>query len=234
MAIVAGVDFGTLSVRVSIVDSEKGRLGSATAEYPLLRKKEDPDHATQRHADHMSALASATAQSGGSGGRARRGCTRDRPRYHRVERDSGGRGPGAARRLLPLVRPPRQERSGRDHREGARETVWRRSTGAAASTRRSGASRSCCTGCATTPTSAARWSPRSSTATWWRRCCAASRIRRRFRAVGLRHGPQVDVERGLGGLPADEFLAGVDPLLAGIGDQARRPLRNVGHRSPAI
>ena len=53
---VAGVDFGTLSVRVSIVDSEKGRLGSASAEYPLIRKKEDPDYATQRHAQHMSAL----------------------------------------------------------------------------------------------------------------------------------------------------------------------------------
>jgi L-ribulokinase len=59
MSIVAGVDFGTLSVRVSIVDSRKGRLGSATADYPLFRKKEDPDHATQRHADHMSALAAA-------------------------------------------------------------------------------------------------------------------------------------------------------------------------------
>jgi L-ribulokinase len=60
MAIVAGVDFGTLSVRVSIVDSEKGRIGSATADYPLFRRKEDPDHATQRHVDHMSALVSAT------------------------------------------------------------------------------------------------------------------------------------------------------------------------------
>jgi len=57
MSIVAGVDFGTLSVRVSIFDSVKGRLGAGAAEYPLLRKKEDPDHATQSHADHMTALA---------------------------------------------------------------------------------------------------------------------------------------------------------------------------------
>jgi len=57
--IVAGVDFGTLSVRVSIFDSAKGRLGSATGEYPLLRKKDDPDFATQAHADHMVALAAA-------------------------------------------------------------------------------------------------------------------------------------------------------------------------------
>jgi len=54
--IVAGVDFGTLSVRVSLVDSERGPIGAGTAEYPLLRKKEDPDFATQRHVDHMDAL----------------------------------------------------------------------------------------------------------------------------------------------------------------------------------
>lgn len=59
MAIVAGVDFGTLSVRVSIVDSAKGRLGSATAEYPLHRKHDDPDYATQSHADQLRALAEA-------------------------------------------------------------------------------------------------------------------------------------------------------------------------------
>src|SRR5215813_14825610 len=57
--IVAGVDFGTLSVRVSIFDSEKGRLGAGTAEYPLHRKKTDPNHCTQSHSDHMSALAAA-------------------------------------------------------------------------------------------------------------------------------------------------------------------------------
>jgi L-ribulokinase len=59
MSIVAGVDFGTLSIRVSIFDSARGRLGAGTAQYPLLRKKEDPDHATQSHADHMRALAEA-------------------------------------------------------------------------------------------------------------------------------------------------------------------------------
>jgi L-ribulokinase len=62
MAIVAGVDFGTLSVRVSIVDSEKGTLDSAIAEYPLHRKREDPEFATQSHEDHMRALAAATRQ----------------------------------------------------------------------------------------------------------------------------------------------------------------------------
>ena len=62
MAIVAGVDFGTLSVRVSLVDSDRGLIGSALSEYPLHRKREDPDYATQAHEDHMRALASATRQ----------------------------------------------------------------------------------------------------------------------------------------------------------------------------
>jgi len=59
MAIVAGVDFGTLNVRVSIVDSDRGVLASALADYPLHRKREDPEHATQSHLDHMRALVAA-------------------------------------------------------------------------------------------------------------------------------------------------------------------------------
>jgi L-ribulokinase len=59
---VAGVDFGTLSVRVSIFDEEKGRLGAGVAEYPLHRTRSDPDYATQSHADHMSALELAMKQ----------------------------------------------------------------------------------------------------------------------------------------------------------------------------
>src|SRR5579863_3830302 len=68
MAIVAGVDFGTLSVRVSIVDSERGLLASAVSEYPLHRKREDPDFATQSHEDHMRALSQATRQAVRSAG----------------------------------------------------------------------------------------------------------------------------------------------------------------------
>ncbi len=66
MAIVAGVDFGTLSVRVTLVDTGKGRLGSGTAEYPLHRKKDDPDYATQSHEDHMRALAEAVQRALGA------------------------------------------------------------------------------------------------------------------------------------------------------------------------
>jgi len=62
MAIVAGVDFGTLSVRVSIVDSERGVLATSLSEYPLHRKREDPEYATQSHDHQMNALAAATRE----------------------------------------------------------------------------------------------------------------------------------------------------------------------------
>jgi L-ribulokinase len=60
MSIVAGVDFGTLNVRVSIFHHQRGRLGFATADYPLHRDPADPDHATQSHSDHLRALETAT------------------------------------------------------------------------------------------------------------------------------------------------------------------------------
>jgi L-ribulokinase len=60
VSIVVGVDFGTLSVRVSLFDKSKGRLGSGVAEYPLNRSAQDPNFATQSHAAQMDALVSAT------------------------------------------------------------------------------------------------------------------------------------------------------------------------------
>ena len=57
--VVAGVDFGTLSVRVSIFEKGRGKLGAGIAEYPLHRKQSDPDYATQSHSDHMNALVAA-------------------------------------------------------------------------------------------------------------------------------------------------------------------------------
>jgi L-ribulokinase len=62
VSIVAGVDFGTQSVRVSLFDSERGRLGAGTAEYPVHRRADDPDYATQSHSDHMRALVEATGK----------------------------------------------------------------------------------------------------------------------------------------------------------------------------
>ncbi|MBP1636798.1 MAG: L-ribulokinase [Acidobacteria bacterium] len=44
------------------MDHERGRLGSGVAEYPLHRKREDPDHATQGHHDQMEALVAAAGR----------------------------------------------------------------------------------------------------------------------------------------------------------------------------
>ena len=59
MSIVAGADFGTLSVRISIFDKQRGKLGSAVAEYPLHSSPTDPHLKTQSHDDQMNALVKA-------------------------------------------------------------------------------------------------------------------------------------------------------------------------------
>jgi L-ribulokinase len=59
LRIVAGVDFGTLSTRVTLLDAERGPLGTASSTYKLKRRREDPDFATQAHADQMDALVQA-------------------------------------------------------------------------------------------------------------------------------------------------------------------------------
>jgi len=60
--LVAGADFGTLSVRVSIVDSVAGVVGHGVAEYAMHRVPGDPDFATQSHDAHMQGLAAATRE----------------------------------------------------------------------------------------------------------------------------------------------------------------------------
>ncbi|MFC0268950.1 ribulokinase [Kushneria aurantia] len=60
MTLVAGADFGTLSVRVTIMETSTGEsVGTAIAEYPLKRSPSDPLCAQQSHRDHMDALVSA-------------------------------------------------------------------------------------------------------------------------------------------------------------------------------
>jgi L-ribulokinase len=56
MTLVAGVDFGTESVRVSIVDHLRGVVGAGVGEYPVKRMAGDSDFATQSHHDHVEAL----------------------------------------------------------------------------------------------------------------------------------------------------------------------------------
>ncbi len=57
--IVAGVDFGTQSVRVTLVAQDGAVLGTGVGEYPVHRGSDDPDRATQAHDDHMHALTKA-------------------------------------------------------------------------------------------------------------------------------------------------------------------------------
>lgn len=60
MTLVAGADFGTLSVRVTIMDTGSGAaLASASAAYPLHRDPADPLVARQSHDDQMRALCEA-------------------------------------------------------------------------------------------------------------------------------------------------------------------------------
>ena len=58
--IVAGVDFGTLNVRVSIFDSERGTFWVRARPNTRSIASGGSESATQSHADHMSALAAAT------------------------------------------------------------------------------------------------------------------------------------------------------------------------------
>jgi L-ribulokinase len=162
MAVVCGVDFGTLSVRVTLVDSERKTLGSAISEYPLHRRREDPELATQSHNDHMRALAEAmreAIQAAGIQGHA----------VAAIALDTTGSsvvpvGPG----MVPLD----EYYLWCDHRAKSRQL-----RGVEARILRSGDLQSCFTGCATTLKNAANWPARSNIAIWWRPHSAGSRNR---------------------------------------------------------
>ncbi len=123
MAIVAGVDFGTLSVRVTLVDSKKGPIGTASASYPLNRRRDDPNYATQSHADQMAALAAATKdvlKATGVNGAEVAAIALDTTGSSVIP---VGEGFGAARRILPVVRPSRLCRGRGDYPQGARAGI---------------------------------------------------------------------------------------------------------------
>ena len=69
MTLVAGADFGTLSVRVTIMDTDTGEVqGTAVAPYPLHRSASDPHVARQSHGDQMEALCKAMREALGIAG----------------------------------------------------------------------------------------------------------------------------------------------------------------------
>ena len=216
MAVVAGVDFGTLSVRVTLVDSQMGPVGTASASYPLHRRREDPDFATQSHTDQMTALAvavkdvlAATGISGGS--------------VEALALDTTGssvipvgEGLRAAGRLLPLVRSSRARRGRRDHSQGACAKASKRSSGAAACIRTSGDLRSCCTGCGTIRTSGTQFVTALEHCDMVAATLCGSEEPDAAEAQRVRDGPQVDVESQVGRPAAGGISDAVDPLLAGV------------------
>jgi hypothetical protein len=143
VSIVAGADFGTLSVRISIFDRQRGKLGSALAEYPLHSSPTDPHLKTQSHDDQMNALAKASSRS--------------------ASITSGAT-------IARQARPPKS-RAPRTPSTAA--PALKELTGVAVSTRPSGVGRSCCIGCATILACDRSLSLRLSTATWWPRRSAA-------------------------------------------------------------
>ena len=172
----AGVDFGTLSVRVSIVDSERGLLATALAEYPLHRKREDPEYATQSHDDQMRALATATREAV-----KKAGISGDQVQALAMDTTGSSVIP-VGRNLEPLDEyylwcDHRAKAEAAEITEAAHRDGLQPSSGAAESIPPNGASRSCCTGCGTIPKNARNSSPPSNIATWRRRRSAASPIR---------------------------------------------------------
>ena len=215
MSIVAGVDFGTLSVRVSLFDSSRGKLGAGVGEYPLLRKKEDPDHATQSHADHMNALVAAMRA-------ALRNAAIDGAAVEAIALDTTGSS------VIPVddrLQPIDDYYLWCDHR------AWQEASEITSAAHARGLE-------------AIRWCGGIYSSEWgfakllhWLRHNPASRAR--F-STALEHCDMVAAvlcgiadpaavprsvcamghkwmwNAGLGGLPPEEFLAAVDPLLAGV------------------
>ena len=215
MSVVAGVDFGTLSVRVSLFDSSRGKLGAGVGEYPLRRKKEDPDYATQSHSDHMSALVAAMRA-------AVRNAAIDGTDIAAMALDTTGSS------VIPVderLEPIDDYYLWCDHR------AWKEAAEITAAAHRYGVE-------------AIDWCGGIYSSEWgfakllhWLRHNPAQRAR--F-ATALEHcdmvaavlcgiGSPADVPRsvcamghkwmwntGLGGLPPEEFLTAVDPLLAGV------------------
>jgi hypothetical protein len=149
-----------------------------------------------------------------------------RSRYHRLDHDPGGRASGSPSTTTISGATIAPGRKPRNHRAGHARGASRPSTGAAASTPPSGASPSCCTGCATIPRSAAASRRRWSIATWWPPCCAASHDPALVPRSVCAMGHKWMWNAALGGLPPEEFLAGGRSAAGRRARQTGRPLRH--------
>jgi len=218
MSIVAGIDFGTQSVRVSIIDSDRGRLGSGVATYPLHRRRDDPDFAAQSHADHLTSLETAMRQALASSGINGRDVTA-------LAVDTTGS------TIVPLderLEPLDDYYLWCDHRS------WREAAEITQAARRSRLpALEWCGGSYSSEFALSKllhWlrnnpEKRGRMATAVEHCdfitatlCGVTDVRDLPRSVcAMGHKWMWNPE--LGGLPAEEFLAGVDPLLAGVRDR---------------
>jgi len=215
MSIVAGIDFGTLSVRASIFDSVRGRLGAGVADYPLQRKKEDPDHSTQSHADHMRALVEAMHRSIKSAGI-------DGDTIEAIALDTTGSS------VIPVdarLEPLDDYYLWCDHR------AWKEASEITAATRRHGLEAiDWCGGIYSSEWGFAKllhWlrnnpEKRDRFRTALEHCdmvaavlCGISDPARAPRSI-CAMGHKWMWNAGLGGLPSEEFLGNIDPLLRGV------------------
>ena len=213
--------------------SSAGAAGLGHGRVSAAPQEGGPDHATQSHADHMNALVSATRKAIAAAGIRGKDDPGHRARHHRLQRHSRRRGTRTARRLLPLVRPSRQGAKPRDITETAHAPKsWRPRL-----VRRRLFLR---VGLRQTAALAAQQSGEA------RAHGDRARALRHGGGRALRHhrsgtGPRSVCAMGhkwmwneaLGGLPSEEFLTKVDPLLAGVRGETRRPLRHLGPDLPA-
>ena len=153
---------------------------------------------TPRRATPITCGALADGHAQGPGRRRRRRRTRSR----RIALDTtgssvipGGRQSRAARRLLPLVRPPRLAGGRRDHRARRTRRTWRPSSGAAASTPREWGFAKLLHWLRHNPDEARALRHRAGTLRHGGGRAVRHHRPRAGAAQRLRHGPQVDVER---------------------------------------
>ncbi len=228
MRIVAGVDFGTLSTRVSLLDSVRGRLHTASATYPLHRKREDPDFATQAHADQMNALVRAmqdALRESGIDGREIEAIALDTTGSSVVMVDAA---------MQPLdeyylwcdhrAQREAQEITALAHRQGLEAIGW-------------------CGGVYSHEWGFAKllhWlrhnpEKRDRFASAFEHCdmvaatlCGVGRPQEAVRSVCALGHKWLWSERW-GGFPSEEFLTELDPLLAGVREQLQGPVRTSDH-----
>ena len=236
MSIVAGVDFGTLSVRVSICRSASGVAsapGTARVSAASQERRSRPRHAEPRrsHAGAGRRHAQGARRLPASSGSDVEAIAIDTTGSSVIPVDAHL---AAARRLLPVVRSPRlaeaAEITAAAHKQGLEAIDW-------------------CGGVYSSEWGFSKllhWlrhnpGKRERFASALEHCDMAAAVLcgitdpEAATAQHLRHGSQVDVEPQRSAVcRRRSSSSGVDPLLAGIREKLERRLCHLRHRSPAV